>query len=261
MDLIEVQRKGKLDSVSVTDDTNVVSGAPMPQDEYCRAVESYLCRKNEGHLIRIVGPAFESVCAWSDQGVPLKVVYRGIDRYLERHNARNGRRRPVRIEFCEADVLDVFDEWRRAVGVSLVRESPESEGADDDEAARHRGSLKSHLERAIARVATLRGAGQPLDASLASAEEALRELAAAGALRGDARREALERLRALDARLLDAARAQCDDEILSRLRAEAEQELTPFRSRMATSAYQQSLEASVRRLIRERTRLPVLIFD
>jgi hypothetical protein len=30
---------------------------------------------------------------------------------------------------------------------------------------------------------------------------------------------------------------------------------------MATSAYQQSLDACVLRLIRERTRLPLLIFD
>ena len=27
--------------------------------EYCRQIETYLCRKNEGHLIRIVGPVFE----------------------------------------------------------------------------------------------------------------------------------------------------------------------------------------------------------
>ena len=54
-------------------------------DEYCRAIEAYLCRKNEGHLIRIVGPAFERVLAWADKGVPLKVAYRGIDRYFERY--------------------------------------------------------------------------------------------------------------------------------------------------------------------------------
>jgi hypothetical protein len=86
-------------------------------DEYCRSIESYLCRKNDGHLIRIVGPAFERVCDWAERGVPLKVVYRGIDRCFERYYAKGARRRPVRVEFCEADVLEVFDEWRRAVGV------------------------------------------------------------------------------------------------------------------------------------------------
>ena len=28
-------------------------------------IESYLCRKNGGHLVRIVGPAFEKVRSWA----------------------------------------------------------------------------------------------------------------------------------------------------------------------------------------------------
>ena len=34
-------------------------------DDYCRQVEAYLCRKNDGHLIRIVGPAFDQVRGWA----------------------------------------------------------------------------------------------------------------------------------------------------------------------------------------------------
>jgi hypothetical protein len=91
--------------------------------DYCREIETYLCRKNDGHLIRITGPSFELVTAWAAQGVPLKVAFGGIDRYFERyyaHRARGPRRRPVRIDFCEADVLDTFDEWRRATGVTAA---------------------------------------------------------------------------------------------------------------------------------------------
>ena len=29
-------------------------------DEFCREIETYLCRKNDGHLIRVVGPSFSS---------------------------------------------------------------------------------------------------------------------------------------------------------------------------------------------------------
>src|SRR5919108_6156062 len=90
----------------------------MAPDQYCREIETYLCRKNGGHLVRIVGPAFEQVCGWADRGVPLKIALRGIDRYCERYEAKGPRRRPARVEFCEADVLDAFDNWRRAVGVT-----------------------------------------------------------------------------------------------------------------------------------------------
>src|SRR4026207_458118 len=88
----------------------------MDPAEYSREIESYLCRKNEGHLIRIVGPAFEQVCGWANLGVPLKVAFRGIDQYCERYYAKGPRRRPVRVEFCEADILDPFAAWRRAGG-------------------------------------------------------------------------------------------------------------------------------------------------
>src|SRR6478672_7333926 len=97
--------------------------------EYCRALETYLCRKNEGHLIRIVGPAFEQVCGWAARGIPLSIAQQGIDRYFERYYAKaTPRRRPVQIQFCEADVLDVFDEWRRAVGVAEASEDGEAGG-------------------------------------------------------------------------------------------------------------------------------------
>ena len=54
----------------------------MEPSEYCREIEAYLCRKNDGHLIRIVGPSFERVSGWAERGVPLKVAFRGIDRYF-----------------------------------------------------------------------------------------------------------------------------------------------------------------------------------
>ena len=119
-------------------------------DTYCRSVEAYLCRKNDGHLIRIVGPAFEQVCGWASRGVPLKVAQRGIDRYFERYYAKGARRRPVRIEFCEADVLDAFDEWRRAVGVPA------------DAAERQREPLRAHVDRAIGRLGDRAFTGQGL---------------------------------------------------------------------------------------------------
>ena len=229
---------------------------------YCREVEAYLCRKNDGHLIRIVGPAFEQVCGWATRGIPVKIVFRGIDRYFERYYAKGPRRRPVRVEFCQADVLDVFDDWRRVVGVGSVAPA-EGDPSDEGAAARKRGSLPSHLDRVVARLTALRaGEERSLDATL---DEIVRELDAATAgsrgLRGAAREALLERLRALDLRLLEAARAGCDVATAQRLAAEADVQLAPFRDRMAAGVYARSKQACVDRLIREQLRLPVITFD
>lgn len=229
---------------------------------YCREIEAYLCRKNDGHLIRIVGPAFDQVCAWASQGVPLKVAFRGIDRYFERYYAKGPRRRPVRVEFCEADVLDVFDEWRRALGITASDTVVGATHASSAQERRHE-SLPAHLERVAARLTALRaGQDRTLDATI---DDIVREIdvARAGArgVRGEARQALIERLRAIDTRLLDAARAQCDAQTMDALVAEAEVDLSPFRARMAPDAYEQSRRAAVDRLLRERRKLPIVAFE
>ena len=245
--------------------TSPESRIPNPDTsaDYCRELETYLCRKNDGHLIRIVGPAFEQVCGWSTRGIPLKLAMRGIDRYFERYYAKGPRRRPVRVEFCEPDVLDVFDEWRRSVGVSSGAEDSSTADPLGPRQAASAGSLPAHLERVIARLTTLR-AGE--DRSLDSAVDAIvRELDAARAkaktVRGDAREILLDRLQELDASLIEAVRAQCGAETLEKLAAEADEELRPFRGRMPSGAYQQSHRACVDRLLRDRARLPTIAYE
>src|SRR4051812_42101170 len=194
------------------------------------------------------------------QGVPLKVAMRGIDRYFERYYAKGPRRRPVRVDFCEADVLDLFDEWRRAVGIGTLASGGDEAGAD--ESGRRQGSLPSHLERVIARLTTARTGAGPLDSTI---DAIVRELdtarGGAKALRGETRQLFLERLAALDRLLLDAARGAQDDAALERLGAEADSDLAPYRDRMPREAYEQSRRAAIDRLIRERGRLPVIAFE
>ena len=237
-----------------------------PADQYCRAIEAYLCRKNDGHLIRIVGPAFEQVLGWAAKGVPLRVACHGIDRYCERYYAKGPRRRPVRIEFCEADVLDAFDDWRRAVGIASEPRgvpAPGSSSEPSEEPGRTHESLPAHLDRVIARLTTLRaGSDRSLDGVL---DAVIRELDAhkteARNLRGAARRAFVERLSAIDAELLAAARTECDAPTLARLTSEADEELAPFRDRLSPAALVDARRAALDRLIRERSRLPVITFD
>jgi len=224
--------------------------------EYCRQIETYLCRKNEGHLIRIVGPVFEQVAGWAAQGVPLAVAFRGIDQYCERYYAKGPRRRPVRVEFCEADILDLFDAWRRAVGVAA---------ADGDHPVEQkRDTLPAHLDRAIARLTALRAGGRAaaLDARL---DGAVRELDAlqstARHARGDARAALIERLAALDRELVDVVRSQIAGPRRDELMAEAEAEIAPFAARMSPGARDHAVEAAYQRLVRDDFGLPVLSFD
>lgn len=229
----------------------------MTPDEYCREIEAYLTRKNDGHLIRIVGPSFERVRGWAEQGVPLKVAFAGIDRRFERYYAKGPRRRPVHIDHCESDVLEAFDAWRRAVGVtaglsveSFVPSKP-----------RVRDGLATTLERAVARLTTLRaGATPPIPSDVLGAVVAELDplVAAARTARGPAREALASRLADVDRRLIDAARAHAEPTLLAELQAQAAADLEAFAERMPSVAWQHALSSAVDRALRDRLGLPAL---
>jgi hypothetical protein len=237
--------------------------------DYCREVEAHLCRRNQGHLIRIVGPAFELVSGWAEKGIPLSVVCAGIDRTVERHDRKpTPRRRPVRIEFCEADVLDAFDAWRRAVGVAGLGSSAPGEAASDAgdmRGGRRRATLVAHLDRVLARLTALRGSDRrrvELDAAL---EEAVRRIdrlrAAAPQARGEARASLLAELSALDRTLVSQAVDALDASARARAESDARQSLAPYRERMAREIYDRALAAAIERHVRDAAGLPLLTYD
>jgi hypothetical protein len=233
---------------------------------YCRHVEAYLCRRNDGHLIRIVGPAFDRVTAWARQGIPLRMVEHGIDRYVERYKRKSGRRRPVRIEFCEADVLDAFDDWRRAVGVHSIGPDPEGGPPVEEPAGpapRGRRSLSAHLERVIARLTVLRGSdkARAVDAQL---DEAIRRVddvrARTAGARGAAREALIDELAAVDRALTEALADGLPEEARARLAREAAGEVAPFSARMTPDASEAARAAAFARLVREEFGVPALTF-
>jgi len=249
---------------------------PTTTGDYAREIEAYLCRKNDGHLIRIVGPSFERVCGWADRGIPLKVVFRGIDRHFERYYAKGPRRWPVRIDFCEADILDTFDEWRRAVGAwsftggdapdpSGVQPAAEGTLQEGAQASNPRGrgpSLPRHLDRAALAMSSLAADGGLPDGIRAAVVAAIGRLDAvrglASGARGAARETLLRDLVSVDQAFIEAAVAALPDAERQGLREMAAGELAPFRDRMAPEVFARAVDAATARLVRERYRLPVL---
>ncbi len=234
----------------------------MDPDRYCRAIESYLCQKNDGHLVRIAGPSFELVRGWGVRGIPLKVAQLGIDHYFDRYYASGPKRRPVRIDFCEADVLDAFDAWRRAVGVRAWEADP---AEPDETRVRGKISLATHIDRVIARLTALRAGakiGGEFDRVL---ERQVTELDQARPgvkrARGALREGLLSRLRAMDGELVQAVVQHYDPEALARLRAEAAEDLEPFRARMSSDVFLEAVDRALERLVRQRSGLPQMAFE
>jgi hypothetical protein len=234
-------------------------------DAYCREIEAHLCRRNSGHLVRVAGPGFEMVAGWAAKGIPLKVALSGIDRAVARRDAKGPSRRPLRVEFCEADVLEAFDQWRRAVGVGTAgggaaAGSGPAEPDEGDSRQKSGPSLRAHLDRVVTRL-TDRIAGGAMPADLERAiEKTVGELgearAASRSLRGEARAALVGRLQVLDDELMASARAVTPGDVLDALALEAGRDLAAFRGRMADADYMRALEAATNKRLRERLKLP-----
>lgn len=236
--------------------------------QYCRDIETYLCRRNGGHLVRIVGPAFDMVRGWVEQGIPFKIACRGIDRRVERSEAKQTRSRPLRIEFCEADVLQVFDEWRRATGIRGLGSARTADNGESDAvepSTKRVPALPAHIRRVIERIARV-----PLDVTrppslqawLADvASELGAELDSPRSIRGDARQRLTDRLTTLDAEMMRAAHEACEPALGDELRRAAEEELQAYRGRMPEAAFESAVRAAASSLLRERFRLPLIRLD
>lgn len=232
--------------------------------DYCRQIESYLCQKNGGHLVRIVGPAFETVRGWADQGVPLKVAFRGIDRTVERTNAKGGRRRPLRIEFCAADVLEAFDDWRRAIGAGASRVAEDGASAEEPGSQSRKGSLAAHIDRSLSRLLVVKAdrSDRGFDVVIEQATAELDRLAAvAKGARGSTKDQIIAQLAALDAELIAAARGGVSEEMAAALRREADAELAAFASRMPAESLPRARQLAFERLLRDALNLPVLTYE
>lgn len=239
---------------------------PTSVADYCRAVEAHLTRVNGGHLVRVVGPGFALVRGWQEQGIPLSIVTRAIDEKAERHQrGAGGRGRPLRIEFCADDVRDLFENWKRAVGVAAQVASVGPTGLElghDEESPTRRPSLSKHLERVTEKLSRLLGRNDLPEPFLERVNHAIGLVAAArergkGA-RGAARDEIAESLRPLDRVLCDAARAVLSPAESVALDTQAAAELLGYRDRLDPAAWKQALSATADRLLRERFGLPVV---
>lgn len=228
--------------------------------DYCRQVEAHLTRINGGHLVRVVGAGFALVKQWADDEVPLSVVFRGIEQKAERHKA-GASKRPLRIEFCEADVRELHAAWRRAVGLTGAPDPVDAEVPATVTEPKRR-SVSRSIERAIERLGRLAGRlelpGEFRDAVSHAIEQlsVLRE--ELSRTRGAAREQLLERLAPIDRDLLGQARQAVAPDMLRDFTNQAEQELAPYRDRLSPEHWARAVSVTVDRSIRDHLALPVL---
>lgn len=228
--------------------------------DYCRQVEAHLTRVNGGHLVRVVGPGFALVRQWAEDGVPLSAVFKGIEQKAERHKA-GAARRPLRIEFCEADVREVHEAWKRAIGV-FPTSADEPAETERPETGSRRRPVSRILDRALERLGRLAGRLELPDDFREAASQAIEQLAglreALAGTRGAAREPLLNQLPEIDRHLVARAQAALPRDVLDAMVERAEAELAGYKGRLTPDAWTKAVAVTVEREVRMHFDLPNL---
>jgi hypothetical protein len=168
----------------------------------------------------------------------------------------------MRIEFCEADVVEAFEDWRRAVGAESAEGA--AEGAAPAKSPTRKGPLAVHIQRTVTRLLAPRGIAvdADYDAQLRRIIEELDVLAVeAKNARGEKRVGIIERLAVLDRQLIELARGRVDERTTAALQSEADAELSPFLDRMPAGSVPRLRQLAFERFLRDALNLPVVSYE
>ena len=189
---------------------------------------------------------------WKDSGIPLEAVLRGIDETFDKYERRprKGQRKVNGLAYCSQEVLASAENMKEAAVGAAGREAKERAALDPGEIAAFLERNASSLERA-----PLPESGRSLAMETA---QSLRDLAAAvpGGLR---KLEDFERrLTVMEEKLFAVLLAATPDDELLAVRAQAEREIAPYRSKMPGAQMEQLQKQYVHKMLLEKYGVPRL---
>lgn len=220
--------------------------------------EHFLRRRGGGLLLSTLDWAL--IETWKDAGIPLEAIIRGIDVTFEHHQRRPSRTRKINgLGFCSQEVLAAAEEMKEAaVGAAGGQASQKSavQGFEPETIAVFLRRNADSLE--AARLPQSRGIA--MQEIAAESAETLRRLALEiESKKMPLRLEDLERhLTVLEEKLFAALLAGTSDDEIVNVRAQADRELAPYRSKMPAAQIAQLQKQYVQKRLLEKYGLPRL---
>jgi hypothetical protein len=210
--------------------------------------EHYQQRRGAGLLLSTLDWAL--IETWKDAGIPLEAVLRGIDETFDKYDRKSARAKTRKINslaYCSQEVLAAADDMKEAATGATRK-------ADAADAGFEEPRIREFL---TANAMALRDAASESTATMALIQ-------AADRLDGLAAQplpplEELERhLTMLEEKIIAALLTNTPDSQLVQMRAEADREIAPYRSKMSGAQLDQLQRQFVQKRLLERARIPRL---
>jgi hypothetical protein len=222
---------------------------------YFTEIEEHFQRRR-GSLLILSTLDWALIETWKDAGIPLEAVLRGIDAAFDRYDQRPSKSKKVNsLAYCAQEVLTAAEDMKEAALGSASETKPER-GFDS-------GEISNFLRNSAE---ALKAASLPSAPGVAPEVIARETAATLHAMAEDvasqpvpARLEDLERrLTVLEDKLFSVLLAAVPDNETVAVRAHADRELAPYRSRMPSAQLEQLQKQFIRKKLLEKYKLPRL---
>lgn len=221
---------------------------------YFTEIEEHFQRRRGGPLI-VSTLDWSLMELWKDAGIPLEAVLRGIDATFENYERRPSKTRKINgLGFCAQEVLAAVEDMKQAA-VGTSKELKPNKGFDPAEIAAFLRKNAWELEKANL-------PSRPGIAPETVAREisgSLREIALEIETKAVPRLEDLERrLNVLEEKLFAVLLAAVPDNEVVEVRAQADRELIPYRTKMPAAQIEQLRKQFVHKRLLEKYGVPRL---
>jgi hypothetical protein len=225
---------------------------------YFTEIEDAFVRRRGKHLF--LSPMDWALMeTWQQQGIPLHIVLRGVEKSFDSYEARPRKRSIKTLLYCQEEVEAQYAEWIEAhVGSSTNSENAEPES---DKTPFSFAAISEHLQRNRNSLSELAQSRKPDDLS----EALMRAVALLGDIEKDfasgARldtRKLEDSLTGLERMLNDAMLSVAGSSTLDEFNKGVKDQLKPYRSQMDAAAYKQTFDNLLMKRLREQFAIPRL---
>jgi len=224
---------------------------------YFTEIEDAFVRRRGKHLF--LSPMDWALMeTWKQQGIPLHIVLRGVEKSFDSYEARPRKRSVKTLLYCQEEVEAQYAEWVEAhVGSSNTSAEPESDKTPFSFAA-----ISEHLERsrnALSELAQSRKQKDDLSEALTRAIALLVEIEkdfASGATLDTRKLE--DSLTGLERMLNDSMLSVAGSSTLDEFKKGVKDQLKPYRAQMDAAAYKQTYDNLLLKRLREQFAVPRL---
>ena len=197
---------------------------------------------------------------WKQQGIPLHIVLRGVEKSFDSFEARPRKRTVKTLLYCQEEIEAQYAEWVEArVGSASNSHNDEP---DSDKTPFSFAAISEHLQHSrnsLAALARSRNKEDDLSEALTRAAALLVEIESDFTNSATLDTRKLEdSLTGLERMLNDAMLAVVNVKTLDELKKEVKDRLKPYRAQMEAAAYKQTFDNLLLKRLREQFAVPRL---